>query len=165
MSKLSFFTSLVADELLPSDLSWEERQELRRAHEHADDVERAAHAAIDNVDGRIDDLGGDVEALRALVRAQAKQLKVLQAAIGVLATTLRDSNLVDADILDARLEAAVINSEEDEPRPAPKAKAKVGPPAGVPTVACDRCGTVVARNRSNVTEKGTLCDRCFATAT
>src|SRR3954464_10743118 len=55
-----------------------------------------------------------IVSLQKQVALQHDQIARLQSALGVLAAVLRDGGLINAEILDARLEAAMLNAEEEE---------------------------------------------------
>jgi hypothetical protein len=139
MARLSFF-DLLAD----PDMSWAERSAINAASERAD-------AAMEVATAQGDAFGHAITTLRTRVMAQDTELKLLRAAIGVLAATLRDNNVVDADLLDARLEAAIVNTKEEVERVAN-------------TVTCLRCGRQIERRYTEMTADGVVCDRCHAMA-
>lgn len=134
MGRISFFTML-AD----GNMSWIERNAINSVRDDAMEVASA----------QADSFGQAIARLNQRIAAQDKQIKLLGAAVSVLAAMLRDNSVVDAVILDARLEAAVLNAEEEVA-------------AEASTIACDRCGQAVHRARTVMTEHGTVCDRCHA---
>lgn len=81
--------------------------------------------------------------------AQDREIKLLRAAVGVLAAMLRDNGVVDGEMLDLRLEAAMENAEEEIDHAAN-------------TVTCPRCNRQVDRRITVMTEQGVICDRCHA---
>lgn len=81
--------------------------------------------------------------------AQDREIKLLRAAVGVLAAMLRDNGVVDGEMLDLRLEAAMENAEEEIDHAAN-------------TITCPRCNRQVDRRITVMTEAGVVCDRCHA---
>ncbi len=81
--------------------------------------------------------------------AQDREIKLLRAAVGVLAAMLRDNGVVDGEMLDLRLEAAMENAEEEIDHAAN-------------TITCPRCNRQVDRRITVMTEAGVICDRCHA---
>lgn len=81
--------------------------------------------------------------------AQDREIKLLRAAVGVLAAMLRDQGVVDGEMLDLRLEAAMENAEEEIDHAAN-------------TITCPRCNRQVDRRVTVMTESGVVCDRCHA---
>lgn len=119
----------------------------------ASDFERdAINSAQDTANAALDGFAMQAETIRRLTKRlhdQDRQIQMLSAAVGVLAAVLRDNGLVDPEILDARLEAAIENTQ-DEVAKAPS------------TVACQRCAKQVAIQRTVMTASGTICDACHA---
>ena len=68
---------------------------------------RAINAALDR--GEAD----KIALLQGQLSSQEREIKLLRAAIGVLAAMLRDNGVLDGDMLDLRLEAAMENAEEE----------------------------------------------------
>ena len=68
---------------------------------------RAINAALER--GEAD----KVALLQGQLSAQEREIKLLRAAVGVLAAMLRDNGIVDGEMLDLRLEAAMENAEEE----------------------------------------------------
>jgi len=133
MGRVSFFTML-AD----GNMSWIERSAINSAHDRADTALEVASAQ-----------GNAIAMMQRTILAQNKQLKLLNAAIGVLAAVLRDNNVIDPEILDARLEAAILNTEEEVAHEAN-------------TTTCLNCGREVPKQQTVMTEAGVFCDRCHA---
>lgn len=130
MGRISFFTAL-----LDEDISWRERDAINSAHDAADAaLELAASSS---------------QSLQRRVARQEQQITELRAMVSVLAAVLRDNGLVNAEILDARLEAALVNAEEEA---AAEANAAT----------CIRCASEVTRSSTVMTEYGLVCDRCHA---
>lgn len=137
MGRISFF-SLLTD----NNMSLGERSAINSASDRADDGMDVARAQGDA-------FGQAISSMQRTIRAQDKQIKLLHAAIGVLAMTLRDNNVVDGDILDARLEAAILNAEDEYS-------------AEVSTSTCLKCSRQVPNAQTVMTEIGLVCDRCHA---
>jgi hypothetical protein len=135
MGRIGFFEMLVHE-----DISWIERGAINSAHDRAD-------AALNQ--GEM--LGSSIGALQQKVLAQQSEIAGLKAALSVLAHVLEDAGVVDRKVLDYRIEAAIEDAQE-----AAEA-ARSGE-----TVLCVGCSTPVAKARTNVTELGLMCDRCFA---
>ena len=136
MGRISFFTGL-----MDSNISWTERDAINTAHDRAD-------AALAQGEG----LAQGIQSLQRTVMQQNQQIRMMNSMIGVLAAVLRDNGVVDPDILDARLEAAIENAQEEIKQEAS-------------TVMCMKCSTMVPKASSNVTEIGVVCDRCLAQST
>lgn len=157
----SFFTMLLDDLTDPSNgISTAERREFNAAHDRADH-------AIDIAESRSRELAGEVGELRRQLAEQAAQIKTLSAAVTVLAAVLRDNGVVDADILEARFEAALLNAEEAALAKATAARAVAQDRKAHGMVAketCTKCGAIVPANLTVMTEQGTVCDRCHAGA-
>jgi hypothetical protein len=135
MARIGFFEMLVDD-----DISWLERSAINSAQDRAD-------AALNQ--GEM--LGSSIGALQKTILAQHAEIRGLKAALSVLAHVLEDAGVVDRKVLDYRIEAAI----EDAREAAEAAR-------GTETVLCVGCSTQVPKARTNVTELGLMCDRCFA---
>lgn len=136
MTRISFFQGLVGD------VSWLERSAINSAHDRAD-------AALDIASAQGDAFGNAISRLHRTVAQQQQRIVMLESMIGVLAAVLRDNNVIDPEILDARLEAAVLNAEDEI--------AQV-----TDNVLCVRCSKMVPKAQTNMTEVGVVCDRCLA---
>jgi hypothetical protein len=137
MARISFFQMLVGN------TSWIERSAINSAHDRAD-------AAMDIASVQGDAFGSAISQLHRTVAQQQQRIVMLESMIGVLAAVLRDNNVIDPEILDARLEAAVLNAEEEMVQVSDN-------------VLCTRCSKMVPKAQSNMTEAGLVCDRCLAT--
>lgn len=137
MSGISFF-NLLTD----SHTSVTEAVAISGAQGRADDAMELAQAQGDA-------FGNAIARLEGRVRAQDREIKLLRAALGVLAAMLRDNGVVDPEMLDVRLEAAITNAEEEIETAAN-------------TVTCPRCNRQVDRRITVMTEAGVVCDRCHA---
>ena len=135
MGRIGFFEMLVHE-----DISWIERSAINSAHDRAD-------AALNQ--GEM--LGSSIGALQKTILAQQAEIASLKAALSVLAHVLEDAGVVDRKVLDYRIEAAI----EDAQEAAQAARAGE-------TVLCVGCSTQVLKARTNLTELGMMCDRCFA---
>jgi hypothetical protein len=107
------------------------------------------NAAMEVAQAQGDAFGGAIARLQGRVAAQDREIKLLRAAVGVLAAMLRDNGVVDGDMLDLRLEAAMENAEEELEHAAN-------------TMTCPRCSRQVDRRITVMTEQGVMCDRCHA---
>ncbi len=135
MGRIGLFQQLLDDQM-----SAGEREAIHAAHDRAD----AAVIA-----------GGTPTAAMALlhrrIAEQRKELEKLRVALGVLAAVLRDHKVIDPNILDYRLEAAIEEMEDatGETKPAPQ------------LTSCASCGAHVPVTNTAVTAAGTVCDACF----
>lgn len=143
MGRIGFFEALMSDGFTAdASISWTERDAINSAHDHAD-------AALDAVGMQAEGFGKAIARLSKRLHEQDQQIKMLNAAVSVLAAMLRDNGVVKAEMLDARLEAAMENARDDAAVTAN-------------TVTCQRCGAQVAMQRTVMTETGTICDACHA---
>ncbi|MCX5741616.1 MAG: hypothetical protein NT062_03850 [Proteobacteria bacterium] len=136
MSRVSFFTMLLDD-----NMSVWERNAINAAHDHADDVAAAARSDSDT-------LREAIGSMQRTIATQDKQIKLLNAAIGVLASVLRDNQVIDGELLDARLEATIGKVDDDI-----KATAAA-------TLRCPGCKRSVPKEQGVKTSLGTLCASC-----
>jgi hypothetical protein len=139
MTRISFFT-LAQD----SRTSLTEAAAIGAAHNRAD-------AAMEVAQAQGDAFGSAIARLEQRTIAQAREIKLLQTAVGVLAAMLRDNSTLDGDMLDLRLEAAIANAEEEIE-------------VAASTVTCPSCRRQVDRRVTVMTEAGVVCDRCHALA-
>ena len=137
MGRVSFFTMLVDD-----NMSWIERDAINSAYDRAD-------SAMEVAAFQGDAFGKAISSMQRTIVQQQNQLKIMGSMIGVLAAVLRDNGVVDPDILDARLEAAIENAQDEIKHE-------------VDSVMCMKCTTLQPKARTNVMELGVLCDRCLA---
>jgi glutamine synthetase type III len=137
MGRISFFGMLADD-----NMSFYERAAINSASDRAD-------AAMEVASAQSDAFGQAIASMQRTIMLQQNQLKTMGAMIGVLAAALRDNGTVDPDVLDARLEAAIENAQEEIKHEAS-------------TVLCIKCNQMVPKAVSNVTELGVECDRCMA---
>jgi hypothetical protein len=120
-------------------------------------IRSAQIAAQDALDAQADSaamFNTRIVSLQKQIALQHDQIVRLQSALGVLAAVLRDGGLINAEILDARLEAATLNAEEEEEAHAVASNQTI----------CPRCGVSVDMRRTTMTANGPICDRCFAGA-
>jgi len=115
----------------------------RREAETAEQVADTALAAETRLALSLDEL-------TALVHRQQRELDTLRALVAVLAKVLHDTGVVDADLLDFRIEAALDEVAAREHAEEEKAE----------LLACLRCGARVPREQTVVTGDGFVCDRC-----
>jgi hypothetical protein len=98
----------------------------------------------------VDDTRLRLQAAERAIKQQERELETLRALVAVLATTLRDANVLDTQVLDARLEAALDDAElRDEEGAVDDQK-----------VACLSCKQRVLPSECTVTATGYLCTRC-----
>ncbi len=110
-------------------------------------AQQRADDAMEVAGQQADAFGSAIASLRARVGQQDAQIRLLQAAVGVLASALRESGHVDGVALDKRLNAVLATVENDISTEANR-------------VACASCGRRVAKAQTTVTEHGIVCDRC-----
>lgn len=108
-----------------------------------------ADSAMEVAQGQGDAFGSAIARLDRRATSQDREIKLLRAAVGVLAAMLRDNCIVDGDMLDIRLEAALTNAEEEIE-------------VAANTVTCPNCKRQVDRRITVMTESGIVCDRCHA---
>lgn len=140
MSAVSFF-ALLGD----SRTSATEATAIGSAQSRAD-------AAMEVAQAQGDAFGSAIARLERRVTSQDREIKLLRAAVGVLAAVLRDNGVIDGDMLDIRLEAALTNAEEEIA-------------VAANTVTCPSCKRQVDRRITVMTEGGIVCDRCHALGT
>jgi hypothetical protein len=94
-------------------------------------------------------LGRQIRELYALDRAQGRELAALRAVIRTLGQMLVELGM-DESVVRYRLEAAIemANAEADEQEEAGR------------KVQCANCGQQVPIHHTQITETGTVCDRC-----
>jgi formylmethanofuran dehydrogenase subunit E len=112
------------------------------------DIDDAARAAAD---ARFyGDLAlSNVEQLRTQVLSQRDQIRDLSVAVAVLVKMLAEAGTVDDKVLRYRVEAE-LEERLEASRPENR------------TTTCIRCKQQVAAARTQVTDDGTVCDRCMA---
>ncbi len=121
----------------------------------------SAHDAADDARLQTMEIGGRVGALEQRVAGLSREVIMLRAALTVLAKTLKDTNVLDERLLDARLEAAV---EEAMAPPEPPPSARVAAPVEPPRMTvCLRCRNRVPARSTTMTADGPVCDRCPTT--
>ena len=148
MGRIGFWQLL----LDPKVSGWEARA-INGAYDQADLADQQAQAnafSIGEAQKRISQLGREVVMLRA--------------AMTVLVNTLRDTNVIDPRLLDARLEAALeeATAPPEPAKPAAPKHAAAGPmaaPISAP-VTCLRCRQQVPASSTNMTADGPVCDHC-----
>jgi hypothetical protein len=137
MSRISFFSTL-----------FDPRMSFTEGRTSNEALARG-NAAMEVAQAQGDAFGGAIASLRGHVAAQHREIKLLRAAVGVLAATLRDNGVVDGEMLDLRLEAAIANAEEEIE-------------VATTMITCPRCRRQVDRRITVMTEQGVVCDRCHA---
>lgn len=139
MGKIGFWQLLLDDRM-----SWWEAQ---RINEASDAAEIAQHQA-NNASFRASQLQARVDAL-------SREVVMLRTAVTVLVHTLKDTDVIDDRLLDARLEAAL-----DEAF-APPEPARVAPEAPeARRLTCIKCRQNVLASTTTMTADGPMCDRC-----
>ena len=133
MARIGFFQALV-----DGQMSWGEARAINATSDQAE-------AALEQ--GAM--LGSAIGQMQGRLAAQQREIRTLKALVGVLAGVLRDTGVVDGDVLDYRLEAALEEAAEAATAPA--------------MVTCPGCGREVPQSQTVVTAIGTVCDRCHAT--
>jgi hypothetical protein len=132
--------------LLDDKISYWERNAINGAYDVADLAAGQASAAAFNAaraQQRIDQL--------------SREIVMLRAAVTVLVNTLRDTGVVDARLLDARLEAAL------EEATAPPQQAPQPAPAQTFLI-CLRCREQKPASTTTMTADGPMCDPCAVRA-
>lgn len=132
MARIGFW-----QQLLDQNCSRQEAEAINSAYDSAERAEQG-----------VEDLTGKVGVLTKRVVALSREVALLRVAFTVLARTLKDTNVVDGELLDVRLEAAL-----DEALPPPGAATPM-------TVVCVRCRRDVPASSTTMTEDGPMCDRC-----
>lgn len=138
--------------LLDDNVSWWEARSINAAHDAADIAQGAADAAqfkSFNNETRINNL--------------AREVVFLRTALTVLVKTLKDSNVLDERLLDARLEAAM--EEANAAMKPPASPTSTSQTSGQATPAsvkltCVRCRTQVPAASTLMTADGPMCERC-----
>ena len=133
--------------LLDDRISWWERDAINGAYDAAEVAAAGAqanHSSIQQQQQRITQL--------------SREIVMLRTALTVLVNTLRDTNVVDAKLLDARLEAAM-----DEAFPPPEEQKAVA--ASAPRLlTCIRCREPKPAAQTTMSADGPICDPCSARA-
>jgi hypothetical protein len=128
--------------LLDDKVSYWEAQKINETHAHAD----AAFTAAVEIGDRVGEAARRINQL-------SREVIMLRAAVTVLVNTLRDTKVLDPQLLDARLDAAI----EDALRPPEPARPAAG---SRPWVVCLRCRQTVQAQTTTMTAEGPMCDRC-----
>lgn len=150
MGRIGFWQLLLDDRV-----SWWEAKSINAAHDAADVAQGIADAAqfkSFNNETRINNL--------------AREVVFLRTALTVLVKTLKDANVLDERLLDARLESAMEEANAAMP------KQPTGPTsmnevlhAGQATASnvkltCTRCRNQVPASSTLMTADGPVCERC-----
>jgi hypothetical protein len=142
MARIGFWQLLLDD-----NVSYWERNAINGAYDQAEVAQGQANAnqySIGQLQDRIGHMG--------------REIVMLRAALTVLVNTLRDTNVVDPRLLDARLEAAL---EEALPPPPAQGQAPDGQPQMRP-LTCIRCREQKPASATTMTADGPVCDPCAA---
>lgn len=129
--------------MFDSKTSWWEARSINAAHDAADIAAaeaQAAHFSIAETNRRVAEM--------------ARELLMMRTALTVVTKTLLDTNVVDGQVLAARLDAAM--EEAFPPPPPPMAKVD----AGLRPVVCIRCHQSKPAQQTTLTGDGPICDSC-----
>lgn len=127
--------------LLDDKISYWEAQRINEAHDAADIAQAHAYDA----QSAASQLGRRIEMM-------GREIVMLRTALTVLTKTLKDTNVLDEQLLEARLEAAM---EEAFPRPEPSAPAI---PVADVQITCLRCRKKVRAGSTIMTGEGPVCE-------
>ena len=150
MGKIGFWQLLLDDRL-----SYWEAQRINEATDAAEVAQASAEAAQYRSYSN-----------EARLNHMAREVVFLRTALTVLVKTLKDSNVLDERLLDARLEAAMEEANATLPKqPAgPTSMNEVFTQAkqAAPThqLTCIRCRNHVAASSTLMTQDGPMCERC-----
>jgi len=139
MARIGFWQLLLDDRV-----SYWERNAINGAYDQAEIAAGQAEAA-----------SFTIGQLQARMTTMGREIVMLRAALTVLVNTLRDTNVLNPALLEARLEAAL---EEASPPPPPQTTATAVAPR--PYV-CIKCRQEVAAAATTMTADGPVCDRCL----
>ena len=131
--------------LLDDRISWWERDAINGAYD-------AAEVAV----GQASANQFSIHQLQQRITQQSREIVMLRTALTVLVNTLRDTSVVDAKLLDARLEAAM---EEAFPPPEAQKAAANAPPR---PLTCIRCREPKPAAQTMMSADGPICDPCSA---
>ena len=137
MGRIGFWQLLLDDKL-----SYWEAQRINEAHDAADIAQAHAFDAAQSTN----QLGRRLEMM-------SREIIMLRTALTVLTQQLKDSNVINSEVLDARLEAAM---DLAFPKPPPAA-----PPINPSEIkiTCLRCRKQVAAGGTLMTADGPVCER------
>jgi hypothetical protein len=131
--------------LLDDNVSYWERTAINGAYDQAEIAQGQANAnqySIGQLHDRIAHMG--------------REIVMLRAAVTVLVNTLRDTNVLDPKLLDARLEAALEEALPPPPQAQPGAQPQLRP------LTCIRCREQKPASATTMTADGPVCDPCAA---
>jgi hypothetical protein len=132
--------------LLDDRISWWERNAINGAYDAAEIA--AGHAQANQ---------WSIGQLQQRTTQMAREIVMLRAALTVLVNTLRDTNVLDAKLLDARLEAAL-----EEAFPPPTENTQTAPTAQLGPLTCIRCRESKPAAQTVMSADGPICDPCSA---
>jgi hypothetical protein len=140
--------------LLDPHMSWWEAERINEAQDSADLAHGEAIAAHFRT-----------QTLEERVNQMSREIIMLRTAMTVLTKTLKDSNVLDERLLDARLEAAMEEAMAALPKPARdplsmNAAHREASTAEPLKITCLRCRQQVLANTTLMTGDGPMCERC-----
>lgn len=110
-------------------------------------------------------VAADLDGVRQQCMRLQRQVGDLSILVSVLVRMLEEGGQLDSKVLRYRVEAALeaIAAARVAPSPSPDHIANPPEPQAPTTpTTCGRCGQVVPANRTTITERGIVCDRCAA---
>jgi len=149
MGKVSYWQLLLDDRM-----SWWEMQKINQAFDEAATAQAAAESAQYrgySMETRLD--------------ALSREVVMLRTALTMLTQTLKDTKVIDEQLLDARLEAAMEDAAAALPRQGhvPSVNAVLRQTAaqtGPAMLTCIRCRQSVPASTTLMTGDGPMCERC-----
>lgn len=121
----------------------------RRQDRALDRIDQSITSAIENQAMSAQALFEQIRELYALDREQARELCELRATVKVMGQLLIELG-IDESVLRYRVEAAVDESRAQAEEKAVRDR----------MISCAQCGQEVPPARTNITEFGSVCDRC-----
>lgn len=108
----------------------------------------------------------DIESVRQHCMRLQRQVGDLSILVGVLVRVLEEGGQLDSKVLRYRVEAELETLAALRAGPPPSAPDHISnppePQAPTTPTPCGKCGQVVPANRTTITERGIVCDRCAA---
>ncbi len=146
MGRIGFWQLLLDDRV-----SYWEAQKINAAHDSAEIAQ--AHAF---------DAQADLRVLARRVEAMSREVIMLRTALTVVTKTLKDTGVVDEQVLEARLEAAMEEAFPPQARPPTPAErsAQQARELAERRVTCLTCRQSVLATTTSMTPDGPVCDRC-----